>query len=361
VKKATNTALIYVSLGENLSPTLADFSQMAGERLSAECFLITDRPELWGSQFPGRVKKYRSSDRFDVLRRLRTFYPGKSLANGGFWMATLERIFALAEAADWLDPNTEVVHFESDVMSLLLPGDLDVLRANCGILGVPAESQNAGCASLLYAPSVAALTQGLENLAAIIKRERSWFTDMQLLAAGIQEGVVKELPTLPQEAWELVQQDAKNTKTEKFIFDATALGMFLFGADSIHTGGTVSRGYRQQDFDWDVFVGSWAIRKTFNGGAERLVFENEIGDSIVIANLHVHSKINPGRLSSTNQVWMNAINESRLGFVDLPEVVSDDRQPRRFVGRLVGFSKLPLFSAFAILSGKALRFLCRWK
>lgn len=361
MKDTPKTAIIYVSLGERVSPTLADFAKIASDRLRAECFLITDRPDLWQHRFPGQVKEYQSSDRFRILRLLRLLYPRKWLLDGGFWMATLERIFALAEAEDWLDPGTEVLHFESDVMSLLLPQDLDVLRLHCTLMAVPAESKNAGCASVLFAPSISVLIEGLANLAQIVKNKKTWLSDMQLLALGIQEGFVQELPTYPQKAWGLAGKGTDKRDSESLVFDATALGMFLFGVDPIHSGGTIYRGYRQQDFDWDAFVGNWVIRRTPSGKAERLIFECANGESVAIANLHIHSKINPGELMSSNQTWRTALDESRRGFVDLSRTVSGTETSGMFASRLATLRKLPMLTGILILLGKALRFLRLWR
>ena len=129
--------------------TLEAFASYAVARVpGSSAFLITDNPSLW-KLFPGKVIDYRPDDREEVIHFLRRRYPEKVLLSNGFWMATLERLFALRLVRSHVHPNTQLVHLETDVISLLCPEYLRVLRESVQNPAVPRESSHAGCASIL--------------------------------------------------------------------------------------------------------------------------------------------------------------------------------------------------------------------
>lgn len=299
-----STALVYVSLGNFVSPQLNDFAAYAAQRISgARAYLITDTPGLW-SQFPGELVKYRREDVDPIIRRLRLIYPEKVLYQGGFWMATLERIFALEALSDELDETTEIVHFESDVMSFLTDDHLRAMRKAFDRPAVPLESTTAGCASVMYSPNLGALLTTLSKLAKLLKDSKTWLTDMQLLGLAAKRGIVTELPTRLEDALSIAVKGPNGTTgSYPLIFDATALGMYVFGLDPIHTEGTVRPGYLQQDFGENVVKFFWACLEMPSSHHWGVHVASESAQEAFIANIHIHSKINPGSLRPDSAPW----------------------------------------------------------
>lgn len=304
------TAFAYVALGAKVSLTLSSFAQQAASRVkNSECFLVTDHPELWDS-FPGMVIEYNPTAADEVILLLKKNYPEKVLSESGFWMATLERLFALNSLQGHLAPDTEIIHLESDVMCFLTRGQLDQLRARGPRRpAVPLESPNSGCASLLYSPSMKALSEGLEGLAGTLRSNRGWLTDMQLLGRAVKTGIFDELPATPPAALMIDGQTSPRGRSVDYrlVFDATALGMYLFGADPIHTDGVVQPGFIQGDYPLDLSHVSWSLETIPESTFAGLAITNTEGEKFFVANVHVHSKINPGKLTLDSPSWKRFI------------------------------------------------------
>ena len=309
IAKETRTAFVYVSLGTRVSPTLSSFAEQAVSRVEdSSAYLITNHPQLWDG-FSGTVITYKLEQANDVVRHMRKHYPEKVILNNGFWMATLERLFALQTLSDYVEPECEVVHFESDVMSFLTRPQLDILRDRYRKPAVPLESQGAGCASIIYSPSLVALVEGLRDMAEILESHRGWLTDMQLLARAVEAQVFEELPTIPQQALAIEVGKPSESKKESYrlMFDATALGMYLFGADPVHTSGRVKPGFIQEDYPLAVSEFQWSVENIPASKFTGLTVRPHDGERVFVANLHIHSKVNPEQLSASSSTWQSFV------------------------------------------------------
>ena len=75
----------------------------------------------------------------------------------------------------------------------------------------------------------------------------------------------------------------------KYIFDSAAIGIYLFGLDTIHTNGIVTKGIKSKwsHIDYTLYKYEW----NFDSKGRKypvIIFDN--GDKYRIFNLHIHSK-----------------------------------------------------------------------
>ena len=116
LNQRTETTLIFVHIGTGRAPLLQSMAAVAASRLpSCRVVLVTDDPVRWAT-FPGIVIQYNRLENEEWLNKLARRYPEKSREHEGYWLRTLERLFALGAALDKF-PESDFVHMESDVFS----------------------------------------------------------------------------------------------------------------------------------------------------------------------------------------------------------------------------------------------------
>ena len=266
---------------------------------------------------------YEDSDRPNVIRELATQAGGRFRVANGFWINTLDRLFALKSVIREVRPETQIVHLESDVLSFVDQEVVAFMKENFSKLAVPALSREQGCGSLIYAKSTHVLATGLLGLEQILQKEGTFITDMDLLGRGLSTGILDELPSRPNTA----SSEARNSQNlinprPQILFDAAAIGMYLFGADSLHTGGSIVSGYLHPDFEFDLTAWNWKLERNLQGvppltGVEAFT---SAGVEVRFANLHVHSKIDPGTTEENSDNWKRIIQEANGSVVR--EIVS---------------------------------------
>lgn len=306
--------MVWVALGSQKPSTLVDYAALAIQRVpGSTAYLITDQPSMWEGSFPGQVVPYLRKNRSAVVRWVERNHPEKVLKNSGFWLKTLERLFVLSAIGEWVEEGQPIIHFESDVLSLVTPAQIQVLIERCQRIAFPSTAPNAGCASILFARNADVLGKGIKSLEELYLSEGRWLTDMELLGLALQEGFADELPTHPENAWSYRCVEHEPACRVRLVFDASAVGMYLFGVDPLHTAGVLVSGYQQKDFPHHLADFSWSIGPECHAEQENgdtISFSCNGKGPIAIANLHVHAKISLDAVSADSLKWQDTLSEA---------------------------------------------------
>lgn len=133
---------------------------------------------------------------------------------------------------------------------------------------------------------------------------RNFITDMQLLGHGLNTSLLQELPTLPNDAW-ILDNDERG---RKLVFDGLAYGQYLFGQDPLHQGGIRTSGHQNEHFRTKIENFRWSLRPHQNS---IFTIGYEWGQSrIEIANVHVHSKEIVEGPSTSSLRWLRVMDEA---------------------------------------------------
>jgi hypothetical protein len=294
--------LVLVHLGKNPSPILIEMAEVATKRLDdSKIFLITDHPSDW-VKFPGKVISYSRKDRKKYLASLIRKNPELEQIAGGYWLYSLERLFALEKIYDYVDSDEAVLHFESDVLLLLNDSDFELMLLNSSQCACPRFSKDRGIASLFFVPNNSELLSLLKSMKEILSRKNAPTNDMELLGICLNEDIVDELPSLPNSSWE-------KPSGEKLVFDGAAYGQYLFGQDPFHTGGRRISGFQNPDFPVELSQLNWKVSEAEDLESKSIVYTYNFNEYRVL-NLHLHSKIRTGDIDNRSPLWVKAINEA---------------------------------------------------
>lgn len=303
----TSPTIVFVLLGTNPAPTLYHFAQLAkSRRPNSDMLLITDFPKNH-QKFPGEMLEYRRADAIEPLKLLARQFPERRQIAGGYWLFTIERLFALG----LLEANgirTPVIHLESDVMLTLTAEHENVLARNCERTSVVRYSGEMGIASMLYSPSARQLQYDLNSLGKILQQQvathRKFCTDMQLLGIALNTGQFQELPSRPGDAWMIDGQGVDRG----LVFDGLAYGQYLFGQDPLHSDGMRTSGHQNEFFHQKLSELRWSLGMS-NRSDTTIGYEWE-SRRIEIANIHVHSKEKVEAPSLVSTRWSIVIEEA---------------------------------------------------
>jgi hypothetical protein len=265
-----------------------------------ELALITDLPEQHSS-FPGKLIEYRSSEINPWINKFVSKRREIEEIAGGYWLYTLERIFALRAILPVLEDQI-FIHVESDVYMNISEYSAQQIARQLNALAVPRFSADRGIASIMIAPSRDCLITGLNDLQDLLLSDSSIDNDMTLLGLALNNQILAELPTNPTKPLLIL---GCNDQEIRVLFDGAALGQYLLGQDPFHTDGRRISGYINQETDFDASGFKYALRQSQQSPTESLyINENEI------LNIHVHSKMVLPPISSNAEIWIQAIGEA---------------------------------------------------
>ena len=293
---------MFIQLGTNPAPTLLKFAHNSSESISySRIILITDHPELWPG-FPGEVHLFDSDQFFSpaIKKYVRDNREYFGIANG-YWMFTLQRLFALRQLESLVGSSEPILHVESDVLLTLSRIELDlVLQSEKFRVSVPRHSKTEGIGSILIAKNYEEISRLMNEFEGILKSEPRWISDMYLLGIALEREILHELPSYP-------DSGIKVAEDTFLLFDGAAAGQYLFGRDPVHSEGRVISGYINPYFKFDLTSVSWEIRLV--GESEKVGF-NSNGSFYYFANLHVHSKSTIGSVCSKDSAWEKVLLEA---------------------------------------------------
>lgn len=301
----TKTVIAYVQLGPNKSNTLIEFAIAAKARFSkAELVLLTDHPTKW-KNFPGKVLSVDIESLFSRINSKAD--PVKHLRMGGYWLHTLNRLFVLRELANYFPLDSQVIHFESDVIPLLGQEAIETFMANHSGVGVPRYSFDSGIASILIATSIQELNFVLKQLLDLARESDDELNDMNLLGQGLNIGIIKDLNEISSGV-----NIGVNSKSFRVYFDGASVGQFFFGVDERKRKWTSKSGYINPDSDIALMECKWQIISTnwYPGFAITM----EIQDTnYIVANMHIHSKFKVPNSPDTREYWGELIADLNSG------------------------------------------------
>lgn len=286
-----DVAIIFVHLGTNPAPTLVHAAKFATTyNPNAQLYLITDYPYIHES-FPGQILEYSHSMRDPKFTKF--VRKNKDLQNisGGYWLYTTERLFALKWATTSLNPRTTILHFESDVLSFMQSKDVQFLKETFRKTAIPSIGSDLGIASTLFSPNMNSLYENIEELLEIFLNSKSRLNDMQLLGLGLKQGILEELPSVP-------------NKGHQFLFDGAAIGQYILGLDPIHADGMYLSGFQEPDFP----VKLSEFQYQFEGNIPTITLHYE-GKKHKLLTLHNHSKRLLG-LPIEDETWSVLLSEA---------------------------------------------------
>lgn len=216
---------------------------------------------------------------------------------GGFWSKTTERFFVLKQ---FMDKFSISACFHAEIDNLIF--DISKLAVAADEIGrgffCPRDAIDRGVASLVYINEKEGLNE-LLSLAA--DKGHSLNNDMYLLGHLLQTSAT--FFSLPTEnvfaeqgstGWTCV-----NSVSVRGIFDAAAIGQFLFGIDPRNTGPLLFNRFENENCGYDLKALSYEINAAQKSFA---LIRKADGLRVNLYNLHIHSKLfkqlsNPSRLA----------------------------------------------------------------
>lgn len=306
-----HNAVVFVHLGNNPSQTLLSMADAARSGTNkTRIYLITDFPDKW-QDFPGDIIKYQDSQRNNFISKFLKKYPEFKSIAGGYWLYSLERLFALKSIYNVLTSDSNFVHLESDVLCMLNDQDFELMAQRVNKVACPRFSEDRGVASIFFVPNEKELDKILEYFIQILSGPDSPTNDMDLLGICLNNHMIHELPSAPSDAW-------VNQRGEKLVFDGAAYGQYLFGQDPFHTNGHRISGFQNPYFAVNLKSTKWWIEKPQSDTTSSLFFSWQ-NINYRVLNLHIHSKLiltAPGLDSSR---WMKAILEANGEIERIPD------------------------------------------
>ena len=307
----TRAIIIYVHLGSNPSPTLVHMARGASKNMKeASLILVTDHVDNFRG-FPGQIIEYSENFRSEQFRKF--IKKNKELRgiSGGYWLYTLERLFALQHVAINLPKEIPIIHFESDVYSFLNIQDVSDLSSYHKGVAIPRIDHNTGIASMLFAPNQKLLNDCIAKLMDVLTKNPNIKSDMSLLGQGLNLGILEEL-------WSRPGVDDKSNRP-RIILDGAELGQYFFGADPLHTGGILQSGFTGQGT-----LIKFEELEFFLKGTPKSLYIKYLDESIKVGCIHNHAKrilINPDDDPAT---WNRLLQEANREVVRVSEVAPLD-------------------------------------
>ena len=204
----------------------------------------------------------------------------------GFWIKTTERFFVLEQFATKYAIQS-LFHAELDNLVFNIAGLASRLDQLGSGLFCPRDSFNRGIASLIYINNCQALTE-LNALA--VDNHLAEKNDMMLLGYLLSHS--RHFFSLPTESslqdqqpgdWEAVSPTASNG-----IFDAAAIGQFLFGIDPRSGPMVLLNGFENENKCCDL----WRLTYEISISDRNFTIRNkDNGIAFNLFNIHVHSKL----------------------------------------------------------------------
>lgn len=291
--------IVFVHLGQNPAPTLNWYANVLGNSNSSfEIVLITDNPSQH-KDFPGRVIFYRRN--IDEIGIHRFAKKNKAYAEiaGGYWLYTIERLFVLQILINFYPGIRPVVHLESDNLALFNLEILEWCLTKVKKTSVVRYSETAGIASILISPSIDKLRRDFQSLSVQLEQNIYTQSDMTLLGDALNSEIFDALPSIASAEWEL---PGKNR--EFIIFDGAAIGQYLFGLDSIHTGNSHISGYINEHSGLLIQNAQWKLSSRF---PVSFSLEN---NTYYPMNLHIHSKLLLEWPTKESEIWSRYLKEA---------------------------------------------------
>jgi hypothetical protein len=232
----------------------------------------------------------------------------------GYWERVFLRFLAIENFARTLPGDEPALHLESDVASFVTAEVVDdALRQTDAPALIPMIDELNACPSIMIGRTAGDLAQ----LAGYVIREfgaNRGLSDMQILARGVAEGLAAQLPTSPSASKQvlrvspvLMDGGVGEPVDARVVFDAAAVGQYLFGIDPRNNKGVLIAGYRETRGGLDPGLwANWHLAMSSDGNVW-VAFESE-GTTGVMALIHIHAKTIVPLPPSDAASWLSVLD-----------------------------------------------------
>jgi hypothetical protein len=278
------TSLVYIWIGKKL-PSWAQLSLRLANRTSGlDVILLCNRSV---GKVKGIPRQYYLEDFYIQPLAINTLKDNRAYFRAGFWIKTIERFFVLQQFLNTYQAGN-IFHAELDNIVFNLSELGKKLDFEGSGLFCPRDSPDRGIASLIYINDHSSLVE-FNNLA--LDKLETNCNDMDLL--GILLSSSTRFYSLATEAnfnlntkslpWRYIPEKAAGG-----IFDAAAIGQFLFGIDPRNCNWILYNGFENENKGCDL----WSLKYQIdikNGLAS--VGREDGSDFVNLYNIHIHSKL----------------------------------------------------------------------
>lgn len=276
MKNMNDVSLVYVWIGGKL-PSWAYKSLTITKKLSGlKLVLITGRNVIVNFEFDETI--YIEDLERGFNRNAKTKYKNKV----DFWDVTKKR-FELLRLYMKAKKIEKIFHAEFDNIIFNIAGLSEKLDSIGRGFFCPRDSHDRGIASLIYINNASSLDEFSETL-----KTKPELNDMNII--GLLLSKSKNYFSLPTEnslLWDKIES-YKTLHYDKTggIFDAAALGQFLFGIDPKISRRPIYNGFHNEN---TIIESLWDIQYNINFDSESNIKYK--AKKVNLYNLHIHSKI----------------------------------------------------------------------
>lgn len=296
--------LIYIWIGKKIPEWAAEAVTLSSRYCGVDAVLIASREVARKISF---VRTYCLEDFYERELWFETLFEDKApMFRDGFWIKTLERFFVMEAFAGTYSVD-RFFHAELDNLLFDIRSLASVLdRVGNGFF-CPRDAVSRGIASLIYVNDLSRL-QHMNNWFrchyATIKNEMELLGHMLEHEPGFYALPTETALQVSRKAnWDFVEKE----RTEG-IFDAAAMGQFLFGIDPRNVKGMLFNGFVNEN----ALIDFHRLRFTFIKDEKTVWVSYGDDDKLVRCyNLHVHSKI--FRKIIKDSWFMKVFKKSNIG------------------------------------------------
>ena len=327
------TCLVYVWIGSEL-PDWAKLSlQLAKKTSGLEVILLCNHSIGF---VEGISRQYYIEDFYSQPQILLVKYKhARADFRGGFWIKTIERFFILQQ---FLTKYSISSFFHAELDNMVF--NISLLADKLNLIGYglfcPRDSFNRGIASLIYVNNANSLKE-FTDLA--LERLEMDLNDMELLGELLKRS--KNYYSLPTEASLSLLKDKQSldhlpAELIGGIFDAAALGQFLFGIDPRNCNGILFNGFENENKGCNL----WRLKYSIDLQHGRAEISQIDGSNITnLYNIHVHSKLfNQLLIDGRINEIIHKIHNSKKTIMT-KNIFLDRRRLVRFFKKVLGIFK----------------------
>lgn len=309
LRKELLPPIIYVYLGNKL-PKYAHWALAgAAARNSNEVILLSNSTNL--RKVSSKITVFSISDFYDDSEFIE-FKESSKLDHkfrSGFWLHTAQRFFVLKQFCRQ-NSISKFFHAELDVMLFNLSGLPEKLDAYGQGIFIPRDSDERAIASLIYCNELQSLDKCCISMTTNAERgnemallSQFMFDNPQIAHALPSESTLAHNSRQPK--WDFIPPSSSGG-----IFDAAAMGQWLFGIDPRNSLSIVRNHFVNEN--WHSSPEKLKFSFTSSTGKLNVASEDNPKVNINIYCLHIHSKINRKlELSGSFQGMLAKAQQSR--------------------------------------------------
>lgn len=227
----------------------------------------------------------------------------------GYWRWVFLRFLTIRNYLTSVDIAGPAVHLECDVASFVTPGIVEgALRAGHERALIPTHDVESACPSIIVARSASELAAAMGVVVDRLGAGRD-LTDMRILGQAVAEGLLDTLPTQPSASSQSLTVSrllpggrVGDQEQAMVVFDAAAVGQYLFGIDPRNNGGVLVPGYRETRGGVDPGIWTDWHLVSCEDGITRVAMRDG-GRLGVLAVIHVHAKTSIPLAQPDSVLW----------------------------------------------------------